>query len=212
MCIRKFDGFRVKMKILMEPDFDTFEGIVRACRICAGQMQRSPNPILQIHPDARVLIASQAPGNRADVSGIPFNDPSGDRLRDWMGVERDVFYDRRKIAIVPMGFCFPGYDQYGGDLPPMKICATHWRESVLARLPDIQLQLLVGGYSQKWHLPDARKKSLTATVRDWKKYRSERILTLPHPSWRNTAWLKKNPWFEEEVLPALRSDVRDALS
>lgn len=196
----------------MTDDFDTFVKQLRGCQICAGQMQRAPNPIFQLHPDARILVASQAPGNKADISGIPFNDPSGDRLRDWMGINRAVFYDPSCLAIVPMGFCFPGYDSKGGDLPPMKICAEHWRESVLKRLPNLRLILLIGGYAQKWHLPETRRKSLTETVRDWKVSRSEHILTLPHPSWRNTAWLKKNAWFESDVLPALRKDVRAALS
>ncbi|MCA8902743.1 MAG: uracil-DNA glycosylase family protein, partial [Hyphomonas sp.] len=135
-----------------------------------------------------------------------------DRLRDWMGVSRDEFYDASRVGIFPMGLCFPGYDAKGGDLPPMKRCAPEWRPRIMPLLKDVQVTLLVGGYAQKWHLGGRTKKSLTETVADWKSYTSERIFTTPHPSWRNTAWLKRNPWFGEEVVPALRRAVRDALS
>ncbi|MEM8753838.1 MAG: uracil-DNA glycosylase family protein, partial [Pseudomonadota bacterium] len=146
----------------------------------------------------------QAPGTRAHKSGLPFDDPSGDRLRDWLGVDRPTFYDRSRIAILPMAFCFPGYDAKGSDLPPPKRCAALWRDRALALMPQISLTLLVGGYAQRWAL--GGRATLTETVRRWRET-GEAILPLPHPSWRNTAWLKKNPWFEAETLPALRARV-----
>lgn len=184
---------------------------IRACQLCRGDMDRAPNPILQASGTARILIASQAPGNLADLSGKPFDDPSGRRLRDWMGVSEDEFYDASRVAIAPMGFCFPGYDKHGGDLPPMKRCAPTWREKLLSQMPQIELILLIGGYSQKWHLGARAKRTLTATVARWREFLGEGLFTTPHPSWRNTAWLKRNPWFEEEALPVLRQKVRALL-
>lgn len=185
---------------------------IRACRLCEGQMDRPPNPILQAHSGARILIASQAPGNKADRSGMPFKDPSGSRLRDWMQISEQDFYDPRRVAILPMGFCFPGYDRNGGDRPPMRICAQTWRTQTLDLLTNTKVTLLIGAHAQAWHLGVRRKSSLTETVRCWKEYTSERIFTLPHPSWRNTSWLKRNTWFEQEVLPSLRAEVRGALA
>lgn len=170
-------------------------------------MSRAPNPILQVTSTARILIAGQAPGNLADTTGIPFNDPSGDRLREWMAVSKDEFYDASRIAIVPMGFCFPGYDKNGGDIPPMKRCAEVWRTDLLERLPDIQLTILVGQYAQKWHLRKKAVKTLTETVQHWREYLPG-IFPAPHPSWRNTGWLKRNPWYESDALPELQSLVR----
>ncbi|MEE9380415.1 MAG: uracil-DNA glycosylase family protein [Hyphomonadaceae bacterium] len=192
------------------PEFETYLKELRACTLCKADMERAPNPILQVSPTARILIAGQAPGNLADTTGIPFNDPSGDRLRDWMGVTRDEFYDAGRIAIVPMGFCFPGYDKSGGDIPPMKRCAGVWHEDLMARLPDIRLKLLVGGYAQKWHLKEKAAKTLTETVRNWRDLGDE-LFPTPHPSWRNTGWLKRNPWFEAEMVPVLRASVRSLL-
>ncbi|MEL6323585.1 MAG: uracil-DNA glycosylase family protein, partial [Pseudomonadota bacterium] len=177
-----------------------------------GEMPREPRPILRAAATARILIASQAPGNLAANSGTPFNDPSGDRLRDWMGVDRETFYDESKIAIVPMGFCFPGYDKKGGDLPPMKRCAPTWRADVLTRLPRLKVTLVIGGYAQKWHLGDRIQRTLTETVQNWRVFREEGLFVLPHPSWRNTAWLKRNEWFEQDVLPELRGTLLDVLS
>ena len=154
---------------------------------------------------ARILIAGQAPGARVHASGLPFDDPSGDRLRDWMGVDREVFYDRARIAILPMAFCFPGYDAKGSDLPPPKRCAALWRERALSAMPQVELTLLVGGYAQGWHLP-GKKRPVTEVVRSWRDHLPG-VLPLPHPSWRNTAWLKKHPWFEAEVVPWLRARV-----
>ena len=184
---------------------------IRACRLCEHEMRRPPNPVLQVSGGARILVAGQAPGNLADVTGTPFNDPSGVRLRDWMGVTEAEFYDSSRVAIVPMGFCFPGNDDKGGDLPPIKRCAETWRGDLLAQLPDLKVSILVGGYAQKWHLGKRAGRSLTETGRNWKAFASERMFATPHPSWRNTGWLKRNPWFEVDVLPELRRAVRDAL-
>jgi uracil-DNA glycosylase len=163
---------------------------------------------------ARLCIAGQAPGKRVHESGIPFDDPSGKRLRRWMGIGGDVFYDESRIAIIPMGFCFPGYDRRGGDLPPRRECAGRWRSDIFAALPRLELILLVGAHAQRWHLGRRARPSLTETVRHWRDYTSAHgkgnvaCLPLPHPSWRNNSWLKANPWFEAELVPALRETVR----
>jgi len=192
-------------------DLNRYLEQLRACTLCAGDMPRSPNPIVRAARGAKILIASQAPGNLADLSSRPFADPSGVRLRSWMGVSEEEFYDESRVVIAPMGFCFPGYDKKGGDLPPMKVCAPTWRPGLLERLPDIELVLAIGGYAQKWHLGPAASRTLTETVRNWRTHMEAGILPTPHPSWRNNAWLKKNPWFETEVLPVLRQKVRDLL-
>ena len=179
---------------------------VRACRICAESLPHEPRPVLRARASARIVIAGQAPGTRVHASGMPFTDPSGDRLRDWMGVDSDTFYDDTKIAIVPMGFCFPGLDAKGGDLPPRRECAPAWRDKIFAKLKDVELTLLVGMYSQAWHLKDQRKETLTGTVKAWRVYGPD-FVPLPHPSWRNNAWVRKNPWFEEELLPHLRRRI-----
>lgn len=195
----------------MTGDLQSYLSSIRACTLCAGEMPRAPNPVLRASASAKILIASQAPGNLADRSSIPFNDPSGKRLRDWMGVSEEEFYDQSRVAIAPMGFCFPGYDRNGGDLPPMKRCAATWRDGLLDRMPNLQVTLLIGAYAQRWHLGARAGRTLTETVRKWRELTSERMFTTPHPSWRNNAWLKKNLWFEEEVLPELRAAVRSAL-
>jgi uracil-DNA glycosylase len=184
---------------------------IRACTICAAHLPHEPRPVLRAKPSARIVIAGQAPGTRVHASGMPFTDPSGDRLRDWMGVDSETFYDDTKIAIVPMGFCFPGLDAKGGDLPPRKECAPAWRARVFAGLKNVELTLLVGQYSQAWHLAGIRKETLTDTVKAWRSYAPASI-PLPHPSWRNNAWVKKNPWFEEELLPHLRRRVSRILN
>jgi uracil-DNA glycosylase len=189
----------------------TLPGRVAACRLCADRFAATatahePRPVLRVSATARILIAGQAPGARVHASGLPFDDPSGDRLRDWMGIGRDVFYDQSRVAVVPMAFCFPGYDAGGSDLPPPPVCARTWRAQVLATLPRVELTLLIGQYAQRWHLGARRGKSVTETVRCWRAH-GPALLPLPHPSWRNTAWLKRNPWFGEEVLPWLRAEV-----
>lgn len=177
---------------------------VRACTACAKVLPLGPRPVVQLGCGARILIASQAPGRRVHDTGIPFNDASGDRLRDWLGVDRETFHDESRFAILPMGFCFPGTGK-NGDLPPRPECAPLWRERLLAALPELQLTLLVGQYAQAWHL-GARHVSVTDTVRGWREC-FPRLLPLPHPSPRNLSWLTRNPWFAEEVLPALRVEV-----
>lgn len=191
---------------------DRLTADIRACRICLERplkapLPHEPRPVLRVSRTARLCIVGQAPGTRVHASGTPFTDPSGDRLRDWMGVTPDEFYDVSRIAIVPMGFCFPGLDAKGGDLPPRRECAEAWREPLFKLLPQVELTLLVGQYAQAWHLGAARKQSLTETVAAWRDYRP-RFIPLPHPSWRNNAWIKKHPWFEKELLPVLKSEVR----
>ncbi|MEM0921888.1 MAG: uracil-DNA glycosylase family protein [Pseudomonadota bacterium] len=170
----------------------------------------APDPHPAPQPTARVLIVGQAPGARVHASGRPFDDASGDRLRRWMGIGREVFYDSARLAIVPMGFCFPGYDARGSDLPPPKLCAQTWRERVMQTLPQIELILVIGQYAQAWHLGRGRGKNVTETVRAWQNHTDQvpSHLPLPHPSWRNTGWLKRNPWFEEDVVPWLQASVQ----
>lgn len=182
-----------------------FTAEIRACRICEGRIP-APRPVLRPSATARICIAGQAPGTRVHDSGIPFTDPSGDRLRDWMGIDRATFYDAARIAIVPMGFCFPGLDAKGADRPPRPECAPAWRQRLFALMPQIELLLLVGQYAQAWHLRRSARTPLTETVRNWRAL-GEGIVPLPHPSWRNTGWLKRNPWFEADLLPALRRRI-----
>lgn len=194
---------------------DRLTADIRACRICVenplkAPLPHEPRPVLRVSRKARLCIVGQAPGTRVHASGIPFTDPSGDRLRDWMGVTSEEFYDVSRLAIVPMGFCFPGLDAKGGDLPPRRECADAWRAQLFELLPQIELTLLVGQYAQAWHLGAARKESLTATVAAWREY-GPRFIPLPHPSWRNNAWIRKNLWFEDELLPVLRREVRRLL-
>lgn len=188
---------------------------IGACRLCADRFAatataHAPRPVLRAAPTARILVAGQAPGARVHASGLPFDDASGERLRDWMGIDRAAFYDQSRVAVVPMAFCFPGYDSRGADLPPPPVCARTWRAEVLAGLPRIELTLLVGAHAQAWHLGADRRGTgrgtLTETVRNWRDH-TPAMLPLPHPSWRNTGWLKRNPWFAEEVLPWLRAEV-----
>jgi uracil-DNA glycosylase len=176
---------------------------IRACTLCAAHLPLGPRPVLRASPTARLLIIGQAPGTRVHATGIPWNDRSGDRLRHWLGVDRDTFYDAARIAIVPMGFCFPGQDAKGGDKPPRPECAPHWHPRLLPLLPRVELTLLVGRYAQARYLGARRRATLTDTVRAWRDY-GPAVLPLPHPSWRNTAWLKQNPWFETDLLPDLR--------
>ena len=182
---------------------------VRACTICAAHLPPGPRPILQLHPKARLLIAGQAPGRKVHESGTPFDDASGERLREWMGVTRDVFYDPESVAILPMGFCYPGTGKTG-DLPPRAECAPAWREQLLSHLTHLKVTLVIGKYAQTYHL-DETNSSLTENVRAWRKYWPSTI-PLPHPSPRNNIWLRKNPWFEADLLPLLRQRVKAVLS
>ena len=178
----------------------------RACRVCEAHLPLGPRPVLRAKPAAKLLIIGQAPGTRVHESGIPWNDRSGDRLRQWLEMTPERFYDEARVAIVPMGFCFPGINPKGGDNPPRPECAPLWHPPLLANLPKVELTLLIGLYAQARYLGKTRKKTLTDTVKAWRDYLPD-YLPLPHPSWRNTAWLKKNPWFEAELLPELRKRV-----
>jgi uracil-DNA glycosylase len=179
---------------------------VRACRVCAAELPLGPRPVLRAKASARLLIIGQAPGTKVHESGIPWNDRSGDRLRDWLQLDRDAFYDDSRIAIVPMGFCYPGVDENGGDRPPRKECAPLWHARVMRGLPDVELTLLIGSYAQTYYLRDGGGATMTETVQGWRKH-ATRFIPLPHPSWRNTGWLKRNPWFDAELLPELRKRV-----
>jgi uracil-DNA glycosylase len=183
---------------------------IRACRICERRLSHGARPVIHASRTARLCIVAQAPGIRVHETGISFNDPSGDRLREWMGVDRATFYDESRVAIVGMGFCFPGYDENGGDAPPRKECAEIWQERLFAALPEFRLILPIGIYAQAWHLKGRAGQSVTETVRAWKDF-APRILPLPHPSWRNNAWIAKNPWFEAELLPYLRKRTKEVL-
>ena len=196
---------------------------IRACRVCRDAprygppLMHEPRPVFQVSPSARICIAGQAPGVRVHASGRPYTDPSGVRLRSWLDIGEDVFYDPRIVSVVAMGFCFPGLDAKGGDLPPRRECAELWRKRMFAALPNLELILLVGQYAQKWHLgPKLIGKSLSETVARWRDlYRSSdrpRLAPMPHPSWRNNAWLKRNRWFEGELLPVLRADIARILA
>ena len=179
---------------------------VAACTLCVADLPLGPQPVVRATPTARLLIVGQAPGTRVHETGIPFNDPSGDRLRNWLGIDEETFYDARRIAIMPMGFCYPGRYPRGGDLPPRPECAPAWHDRIRGLLPNVELTLLVGQYSQARYLGKARGRNLTETVRNWRDYLPD-FLPTPHPSWRTIGWAKKNPWFEAEVLPELRRRV-----
>jgi len=182
---------------------------IRHCTVCAGHLPHPPRPVVQIGAPARIMIVGQAPGSKVHESGVPWNDQSGDRLRDWTGLGKPTFYDPEQIALMPMGFCYPGAAN-GADLPPRPECAPLWHARVLALLPDIQLTLLVGIHAQDYYLRKTAKATMTETVRGFTAY-GPALFPLPHPSWRSTGWMRRNPWFETEVLPALRDQVRAAL-
>ncbi len=183
---------------------------VRACNLCAAYLPLGPKPIFQLHPNARILIAGQAPGRITHQIGRPFDDASGDRLRSWLGIDRETFYDEKKIALLPMGFCFPGTGK-SGDLPPRPECGIKWRKMLLSLLNDVQLTIVIGQYAMEWHMPNDVARTLTEVVADWKTYWPQH-LPMPHPSPRNNLWLKKNPWFEAEILPVLRARVQALLA
>lgn len=202
-------------------DLDRIAASIRACRICRDQPQgaplpHEPRPVFRVSATATICVASQAPGTRVHASGTPFTDPSGDRLRAWMGVGSDTFYDVHRIAIVPMGFCFPGLDLKGGDRPPRRECAPAWRAPLFRALPGLRLLLAVGSYAQAWHLGPLARKTLTGTVAAWREIaeatRDPMVIPLPHPSWRNNAWIRENPWFEAELLPFAREAVARELA
>lgn len=182
---------------------------VRACKICEPDLPNGARPVLQLHPHAKILIAGQAPGRRVHASGIPFDDPSGDRLRNWMGISKEVFYNPQQIAIVPMGFCFPGTGK-SGDLPPRPECAETWHQKLFNQLPNIHSGLIIGKYAQDYHFPQS-KKSVTQLVENWREYWPNQI-PLPHPSPRNNLWLRKNPWFETELVPLIQRHIKEILA
>ncbi|MGE4219718.1 MAG: uracil-DNA glycosylase family protein [Alphaproteobacteria bacterium] len=181
----------------------------RACRLCRD-LPLGPRPVLRASTTARLAIVGQAPGTKVHASGVPFDDRSGDRLRDWLGIDRDSFYDARRLAIVPMGLCYPGVDPRGGDRPPRPECAPLWHPRLWPLMPQVELTLLVGSYAQRFHLGGGAKRTMTETVAAWRDY-GPRWLPMPHPSWRNTAWLKRHPWFEAELVPELRRRVQALL-
>ena len=189
---------------------DALVAEIRACTLCAPFLPLGPRPVLRASATARMLIVSQAPGTRVHESGIPWNDRSGDRLRDWLQLDRDTFYDASRIAIVPMGFCYPGTDKHGGDNPPRPECAPLWHPRVMPHLENIRLTLLIGAYAQQRYLGKARRPTMTATVANYREHLPA-MLALPHPSWRTTGWQRRNPWFDHDVLPVLRHAVRAAL-
>lgn len=193
---------------LSELPFPELVSRVRACTLCADSLPCGPRPVIQLSESARLLVVGQAPGRRVHETGLPFNDPSGDRLRQWLDLSREEFYDEQKLAILPMGFCYPGTGK-SGDLPPRPECAPAWRQVLLERLPNVALTLVIGQYAHAWHLPNAAR-SVTENVRQWRQYWPN-LVPMPHPSPRNNLWLRRNPWFEEEVIPPLQSRIRSLL-
>ena len=191
--------------MIEDPTIDALLVAVRNCRACAAHLPLGPRPVLSAAATARILLVGQAPGARVHTTGIPWDDASGDRLRGWMGVNKDAFYDASHIAIIPMGFCYPGRGN-GGDAPPRRECAPLWLDQLLARMPRIELTFLIGQYAQRHFLGSRRKASLTATVRAWQEY-APQYLPLPHPSPRNQPWFRKHPWFEQELVPMLRTRI-----
>ncbi len=189
--------------------FSTLLTKVRACTICEAHLPLGPRPVLQLHSNARILIAGQAPGRKVHDSGVPFDDASGNRLRDWLGVTREVFYDPEQIAILPMGFCFPGSGK-SGDLPPRPECEPAWRKQLLGQLRHLEMTLVLGRYAQVYHFGKSSS-SLTELVKSWRTY-WPRMVPFPHPSPRNNPWLRRNPWFEAELLPSLRKRVSEILA
>jgi uracil-DNA glycosylase len=183
---------------------------IRACRACAGEFPHEPRPVVRVREETRLLICGQAPGRRVHESGLPFDDPSGDRLRAWMGVDRATFYDHPAIGVAAMGFCWPG-TVAGADLPPPKRCAELWRARLLAVLPNVELTLLLGRPAQVWTLGAQARGGLTETVRNWRAFLPH-VVVMPHPSWRNSGWLKRNPWFDAEVTPWLRTRVAELIA
>jgi len=184
---------------------------IAACSACAGELPHEPRPVVRVFPQTRLLICGQAPGRRVHESGLPFDDASGDRLRGWLGVDRETFYGDPRLGVAAMAFCFPGTDPKGGDYPPPPRCAALWRPRLLQALPEVELTLLIGGYAQRWALPQTVGRPVAETVARWREH-LPRFLPLPHPSWRNTGWLKRNPWFEDEVAPYLRLRTAELLA
>lgn len=202
-------------KYLMSDSFSTTLEKLAACAICTERFSHTktahkPRPIIWVNESAPILVAGQAPGLRVHESGKPFDDASGERLRDWMGLTKTAFYDRDQLSILPMAFCFPGYNKAGHDLPPPAVCGKTWHFDLLQHIKP-KLTLLIGGYAQKFHFGDRNGRTVTETVHGWQAH-APRVFPLPHPSWRNTGWIKKNPWFETDLIPALQFRVKEVLS
>ena len=197
-------------KVVTKSEFAKLLADVQSCRICAENLPLGPRPVLQLSRTAQILIAGQAPGSKVHASGIPFDDASGDRLRDWLGLGKEVFYDASKVAILPMGFCYPGTGK-SGDMQPRPECAREWREKILKELSAVRVTVVIGQYAMDWHLGERKKATLTETVLQWREYQPQ-IWPLPHPSPRNNIWLKKNPWFARDLIPQLRLSVKSTLS
>ncbi len=202
-------GKTFKERLMRNPNLEDFLNEIRACTICENDLTAGVRPVLRASEGAKILVVGQAPGSRVHKTGIPFDDPSGDRLRDWMGTNKEIFYDTSKINIVPMGFCYPGKGK-SGDLPPRKECAAQWRAPLMKKMPSVELTIVIGQYAIDWHLGSARKKTLTETVKAWREY-WPKYLVLPHPSPRNNIWLKKNDWFEDDILPVLKKRIKQLL-
>lgn len=194
----------------MAENLDDLAAAVRSCRLCADHLPLGPRPVLRVSPTARLLIAGQAPGTKVHESGIPWNDASGDRLREWLDLPKSIFYDDTKVAIIPQAFCYPGKGA-NGDLPPPPICQKTWHPRLHASMPQVETFVLAGRYAQAYHLGDARKRTLSGTVAAWREY-SPRHFPVPHPSWHNNHWLKANAWFERDLVPELRKRVRELLA
>jgi uracil-DNA glycosylase len=194
-----------------EAELDAVLAGIRACRACSGEFDHVPRPVVRATAAAQILICGQAPGRRVHESGVPFDDPSGDRLRSWLGMDKETFDGDPRIAIAPMAFCFPGTDPQGGDYPPPPRCATLWRAPLLAQLPKVELTLLVGLHAQRWALQAAAKPTMTATVAAWRSY-GPSVIPLPHPSWRSTTWLRRNTWFDDDLAPYLQARVAEVLA
>jgi uracil-DNA glycosylase len=192
-------------------DFDSLLAEIHTCRVCAAHLPRGPRPIVRGRPSARLLVVSQAPGARVHETGLSFDDKSGDRLRAWLGLDRETFYDETRVAIMPIGFCYPGRSAKGGDLPPRAECAPLWHRRLRALLPGVELTLLVGSHAIAHYLPATRTRSMTAAIARWREFLPA-VFVLPHPSWRSALWLPPNPWFESEAMPALRARVAEVLS
>ncbi len=207
--MHKGSSIATQRETMNEKHYSTLDSLltaVRQCRACEGQLPLGPRPVLRASNTARILIVGQAPGLRVHTSGVPWDDSSGERLRMWMGLDKPSFYDESQVAIIPMGYCYPGRGN-GGDLPPRRECAMLWLDHLLAKLPQIEMTLLIGLYAQRHFLGNRRNSSLTNTVKEWRKF-APGYLPLPHPSPRNTPWFKRNPWFEDELLPGLRERIK----